>query len=118
MERLLAGQPQHTDGALTKANLHREAGVSRATMHRASALLAEWDQRVAAHPATRAQSRDREDLAKARADLRESRATQRRLQQQLDAAATVIATLAAENAALREQAGRSAVVIPLARSRT
>jgi hypothetical protein len=83
-----------------------------------SALLAEWDQRVAAHPATRAQGRDREDLAKARADLRESRATQRRLQQQLDAAATVIATLAAENAALREQAGRSAVVIPLARSRT
>ncbi|MFC5203799.1 hypothetical protein [Streptomyces kaempferi] len=45
MSRLLAGQPQHTDGALTKENLAREAGVSHATVHRATDILAEWDAR-------------------------------------------------------------------------
>ncbi|MFE3202405.1 hypothetical protein [Embleya sp. NPDC059237] len=34
--RLLAGVPEHTDGALTKENLAREAGVSHATVHRAA----------------------------------------------------------------------------------
>lgn len=32
MERLLSGQSTRTDGMLTKNNLWREAGVSRATM--------------------------------------------------------------------------------------
>ncbi|MER5466809.1 hypothetical protein ABT010_40610 [Streptomyces sp. NPDC002668] len=40
MARLLAGQPQHTSGALTKSNLAREAKVSHATMHRAQNVLA------------------------------------------------------------------------------
>ncbi|MGW0770070.1 hypothetical protein [Streptomyces sp. NPDC002676] len=43
MTRLLAGQPQRTDGALTKENLAREAGVSHATVHRATTILAEWN---------------------------------------------------------------------------
>ena len=34
MQRLLAGKSKRTDGRLTKANLHIEAGVSRATMNR------------------------------------------------------------------------------------
>ena len=41
MERLLAGKSKRTDGRLTKANLHIEAGVSRATANRAPAILAE-----------------------------------------------------------------------------
>lgn len=53
MERLLAGQPARTDGRLTKANLHVEAGVSRATMHRAAAVIAEWDAAVGAGSAPR-----------------------------------------------------------------
>lgn len=43
MARLLAGKPLHTDGALTKENLAREAQVSHATVHRALDVLAEWD---------------------------------------------------------------------------
>src|SRR3954470_22256874 len=46
MARLLAGEPLHTDGALTKENLAREAKVSHATVHRAEDVLAEWNARV------------------------------------------------------------------------
>ncbi|MGW0771819.1 hypothetical protein [Streptomyces sp. NPDC002676] len=46
MTRLLAGEPLHTDGALTKENLAREAQVSHATVHRAETILAEWDAKV------------------------------------------------------------------------
>lgn len=42
MEQLFAGRPAHTDGKLTKNNLWREAGVSRATMNRATNVLADW----------------------------------------------------------------------------
>ena len=40
-------RPLHTDGALTKENLAREAQVSHATVHRAEDILAEWDAKVA-----------------------------------------------------------------------
>ena len=42
MMRLLEGTSVHTDGRLTVANLAREAGVSRATANRATAVLAEF----------------------------------------------------------------------------
>ena len=42
MMRLLEGTSVHTDGCLTVANLAREAGVSRATANRATAVLAEF----------------------------------------------------------------------------
>jgi len=42
MARLLDGRPEHTDRALTIANLAREAGVSRATANRAADLLAKF----------------------------------------------------------------------------
>lgn len=117
MERLFAGSPQRTDGKLTKNNLWREAGVSRATMNRASAVLAEWDSRAGETPASALQRRHQEDLAEARRKLRETREECRRLQTQVDASATVIITVLAENAALRERlASRTAPVIPLGRS--
>jgi hypothetical protein len=46
MRRLLAGNATKTDGRLIKANLHVEAGVSRATMNRAAAVMGEWDAAV------------------------------------------------------------------------
>ncbi|MEU6557982.1 hypothetical protein ABZ915_48535 [Streptomyces sp. NPDC046915] len=46
MERLLANKHARTDGGLIKENLYKEAGVSRATMKRARAILTEWDQRM------------------------------------------------------------------------
>ncbi|MEV3858404.1 hypothetical protein AB0J38_29320 [Streptomyces sp. NPDC050095] len=114
MERLLTSNPQHTDGKLTKNNLCREAQVSRATMNRATELLAEWDERVGASPAgLREQQRDAE-LAKLRSKLRKSRQECRDLRDHVDAAATVIMTLLAENASLRKHtANHSAAVVPL-----
>lgn len=53
MQRLLAGQPNRTDGRLTKANLHVEAGVSRATMNRANAIIADWNTAVGTQSAPR-----------------------------------------------------------------
>ncbi|MFB8021994.1 hypothetical protein ACFC36_25865 [Streptomyces rubiginosohelvolus] len=119
MERLFSGRPTCTDGKLTKNNLWREAGVSRATMNRAAAVLVEWDSRVGQSPASQRDQRQTEEIALLRHRLKNSREELRRLQDQVDAAATVIATLLAENTALREQiTSRSAVVVPLARNQT
>ena len=46
MDRLLAGRPQRTNGRLIKDNLWKEADLSRATMNRATRILAEWNSRV------------------------------------------------------------------------
>ncbi|WP_329167556.1 hypothetical protein OHB49_45420 (plasmid) [Streptomyces sp. NBC_01717] len=46
MDRLLAGDPQHSDGSLTVASLAREAGTSRATAYRANDILELFRQRV------------------------------------------------------------------------
>ncbi|KUL28995.1 hypothetical protein [Streptomyces regalis] len=114
MERLFTGRPIRTDGKLTKNNLWREAGVSRATMNRATVLLAEWDNRVGRSPASLHDQHQQEEITRLRRQLRGIRQERQRLQQQVDAAATVIATLHAENAALREQLTNcSDVVVPL-----
>ncbi|WP_050506801.1 hypothetical protein [Streptomyces rimosus] len=75
MARLLAGEPLHTDGALTKENLAREAQVSHATVHRAGDVLAEWDAQVA-RPVLRTPgevARD-ETIADLRRQLRQAKA--------------------------------------------
>ncbi|CAL9278964.1 hypothetical protein [Streptomyces sp. SudanB182_2057] len=114
MERLLVGRPERTDGKLSKNNLWREAGVSRATMNRATAVLAEWDARTAASPAGLAQRRRDEKITDLRRRLHKGAEERRKLQGQVDAAATVIATLLTENAVLREQiAARSSVIVPI-----
>ncbi|MFE3166680.1 hypothetical protein [Streptomyces sp. NPDC059224] len=114
MERLLSGRPEHTDGKLSKNNLCREAGVSRATMNRATEILTEWDARTATSPAGVQQRRRDTELAELRSKLRKSNKKCRAPQDQVDAAATVIMTLLAENSALREQVSqRSATVAPL-----
>ncbi|MFF4575682.1 hypothetical protein [Streptomyces sp. NPDC001410] len=104
MTRLLAGQPQHTDGALTKENLAREAGVSHATVHRAAGVLTEWNAHVL-HPVRRTPSeRARGDtITTLRTQLTQAREQARELQGQLDALATVTANLYAENLALRRR---------------
>ncbi|MFD5234631.1 hypothetical protein ACFWJ5_40285 [Streptomyces qaidamensis] len=109
MERLFTGRPTRT-----KDNLWREAGVSRATLNRATVVLAEWDNRVGRSPASLRDQYQREEITRLRRQLRGNQQERQRLQQQVDAAATVIATLLAENAVLRGQlAKRSGVVVPL-----
>jgi hypothetical protein len=70
MERLLSGQPQQTDGKITKNNLCREAGVSRATMNRAPEILTEWDARTATSPAGVLQHQRTTEVAELRRKLR------------------------------------------------
>lgn len=103
MKRLLAGQPRHTDGRLTKANLGREAGVSHAALHRAKALLPEWDAAFAARgePAPVDQGRSDQETEELRTRLNGKTRECTELRRQLNAAATVLATLHYENNALR-----------------
>jgi chromosome segregation ATPase len=103
MERLLAGKSKRTDGRLTKANLHIEAGVSRATMNRATEVIADWNASVGTEPAPR----DAElaglqatvtELKKSVARLREHNSD---LERRNRAAVTVIAELNAQLQASR-----------------
>ena len=54
MQRLLSGAAVRTDGRLTVVNLAIEAGVSRATANRATAVLAEFRSAVAGRRAREA----------------------------------------------------------------
>lgn len=108
MARLLAGEPLHTNGALTKENLAREAQVSHATIHRAEDILVEWDAKVT-RPVLRSPGevqRD-EEIAKIRRQLRESKAELTQLHGKFDALAAVTANLYHENFALKRKLGTS-----------
>lgn len=104
MERLLAGTAERTDGRLIKENLYREAGVSRATMNRTRAVLAEWSRRV---DGTQPRDKEIEDLkqslAQQRVESRKLRERTKELEVQLTIAATTIAELHVENGLLRGQ---------------
>lgn len=113
MARLFNAKPQYTDGKLTKNNLWREAQLSRATMNRATDILAEWDSRIGDSHAGAARQRD-DKIDRLRSSLQAARLERHQLQDKLDAAATVIAALTNENAALRRQAmNSSASIVPL-----
>ncbi|MEV5331279.1 hypothetical protein [Streptomyces werraensis] len=104
LTRLLDGQPQHTDGALTKENLAREAGVSHATVHRATDILTEWNARVPRSVRRTPSERARDDTINTlRVQLTQARQSARQLQGRLDALATVTAHLYAENRTLRRR---------------
>jgi len=108
MARLLAGEPLHTDGALTKENLAREAKVSHASVHRAEEVLAEWDAKVA-RPVLHTPgevARD-ETIDNPRRQLREAKAQVTDVQGKFDALATVAANLYQENIALKKKLGNS-----------
>ncbi|HEY9326705.1 MAG TPA: hypothetical protein VIS09_00445 [Streptomyces sp.] len=104
MTRLFEGRPQRTDGRLTKENLYKEAQVSRATMNRAHAILAEWDAHLAAHGKTTLGEAKR-DAAIADLKKRLTKKTQEctLLENKLKAAHTAIAALYHDNQALRQQ---------------
>ncbi|MGW8330570.1 hypothetical protein ACWGLE_22080 [Streptomyces sp. NPDC055897] len=116
MTRLFEGRPQRTDGRLTKENLYKEAQVSRATMNRAHAILAEWDAHIAAHgKATPGEAKRDATIA----DLKKRLTTKTQectlLENKLKAARTAIAALFHDNEALRQQLDRdvSTTVTPI-----
>ncbi|KMV14517.1 hypothetical protein ACT17_29935 [Mycolicibacterium conceptionense] len=98
MQRLLAGQPKRTDGRLTKANLHTEAGVSRATMNRADAVLADWNAAVGTQAAPRDSkiAKLQEVVAKHKKSIAALRQRNTELERRNKAAVTVIAELHAQ----------------------
>lgn len=104
MQRLLAGTSKRTDGRLTKANLHIEAGVSRATMNRADAVIAEWNAAVGTQSAPRdAQVVElQETVSKLKRSVATLRQRNTELERRNQAAVTVIAEL---NAQLRASRG-------------
>jgi predicted RNase H-like nuclease (RuvC/YqgF family) len=119
MQRLLTGEAKRTDGRLIKTNLHIEVGVSRATMNRATAVIADWDAAVGTESAPRdaqlvALQETVSKLKEAVTKLREENTTLKRKNQ---AAVTVIAELSAQlqSASGHEPAG---TVTPLKKART
>lgn len=94
MNRLLAGQPRHTDGKLTKANLAREAQVSPATLYRTKSVIEAWNKRVTdTTPRNPEAEKLRGELAAKKARIRDLEGQTRKLKDDLTAAVTVIAEL-------------------------
>jgi chromosome segregation ATPase len=119
MKRLLDGNPKHTDGRLSKANLGREAGVSHATLFRAKTILSEWDDAVAAlGERTHQQARHANETNSLRGSLAKKTDECAELRRRLEAAATVIATLHHENTALRAQLNRQGTVVAISHQRS
>ncbi len=104
MQRLLAGKSKRTDGRLTKTNLHIEASVSRATMNRATAIIADWNAAVGAESAPRDARLVElgETVTKLRQTIAKLRQHNTELERRNQAAVTVIAEL---NAQLRASRG-------------
>jgi hypothetical protein len=103
MQRLLAGKPQRTDGRLTKTNLHLEAGVSRATMNRANAVIADWNAAVSTHdrPGDSQVAELQDNVSKLKQTVAKLRQRKTELEHKNQAAVTVIAELHAQLSAAR-----------------
>ena len=114
MDRLLAGRPQRTNGRLIKDNLWKEADLSRATMNRATRILAEWNSRVNACDAfTPAEARKNDEITTLRGKLADKTRECTQLHHQLDAAATAIAALHHDNTLLRQELDQRGRVVAL-----
>lgn len=125
MARLLDGRPVRTDGALTVANLAREAGVSRATANRAADLLAEFRAAEARHRRSspqalkqRIRTLEAELRAVRGAELAELRRLNRTLAQHIQMLTLQVAERDAVITRLQDELAQSreANVIPLRRS--
>lgn len=104
MDRLLSGTQQLTDGRLIKENLYKEAGVSRATMNRATSILAEWETKsVGPQPRDRTIEQLQQSDAEHRDIIKILRQEIRALEDQLTAAATAITELHVDNQILRDE---------------
>jgi septal ring factor EnvC (AmiA/AmiB activator) len=114
MERLLSGQPTRTDGRLTKANLHIEAGVSRATMNRATAVMKDWDSAVKtdATPRSRRVAELEATVTQLKTTMARLRQSNTELERKNQAAATVIAELSTQLASCRDDQPGTVTLLP------
>lgn len=110
MQRLLEGRPSRTDGALTIANLAREAGVSRATANRATDIIDRFRARLDTPPGEDLPATLRDRIRTLTAQIAEIK--HREHQEIADLRATVstlaqhVQALTLENQALRTQLER------------
>lgn len=108
MTRLLDGQPERCDGALTIANLAREAGVSRATANRDTSLIAAFRQAIRSTSTTSdgTPAALRERIRRLESDLaarkRDEHAELVRLRQTVHVLAQHVQALTLDNEALRQ----------------
>lgn len=105
MDRLLAGTPLRSDGALTVVSLAAEADVKRHVLtHRHTDLKDEFYARVRAQGHTPAsEAKLRVDLEDTRKRLAEAREENRRLRETAEAFARVVNVLTAENDQLKAE---------------
>ena len=117
MDRLLAGTPMRSDGALTVVSLAVEADVKRHVLtHRHTDLKDEFYARVRAQgrvPASEQELRD--ELKAARQKLAEAREENRQLKVSVEAFARIVNVITAENDRLtrRQTEQGSKTLIPL-----
>ncbi len=119
MQRLLTGNAKRTDGRLIKTNLHIEAGVSRATMNRATVLIADWEAAVGTESAPRDTQLAalQETVSKLKDSVAKLREENTALKRKNQAAVTVLAELSAQLRSARDQEP-TATVTPLKNGRT
>ncbi|GAA2396413.1 hypothetical protein [Mycolicibacterium llatzerense] len=112
MNRLLAGQSQHTDGRLTKTNLALEAGIGRATLYRQHDLLDEWTRRVVESDGMDLPSSTASTIARLTRQLADERDRRRESDRVAQGLAVVVAELyrQLESDSRHDSAGR---IIPL-----
>jgi septal ring factor EnvC (AmiA/AmiB activator) len=105
MDRLLAGTPLHSDGALTVVSLAIEAGVKRHVLtHRHTDLKDEFYARVRAQgriPASEQELRD--ELETTKQKLAQAREENRQLKASVEAFARIVNVLTTENDRLTQQ---------------
>ncbi|MFF3228937.1 hypothetical protein ACFYV7_39545 [Nocardia suismassiliense] len=104
---------------MVKDNLWKEAKVSRATMNRATRIMAEWDTRVAdCDGFTSGEARKNDELVTLRAKLADKTRECTELHHRLDAAATAIAVLHHDNTLLRQELDHSGQLVSLTAHRS
>jgi hypothetical protein len=117
MDRLLAGTPLRSDGALTVVSLAIEADVKRHLLtHRHTDLKDEFYARVRAQDRVPASEQElRDELKAAQQKLVEAREENRQLKASVEAFARIVNVLTVENDRLIQQQGKqgSKVLIPL-----
>ena len=117
MDRLLAGTPLRSDGALTVVSLAVEADVKRHVLtHRHTDLKDDFSARARAQgrvPASEQELRD--ELKATRQKLAEAREENRQLKASMEAFARIVNVLTAENVRLTRQQNEpgSKTLIPL-----
>src|SRR5439155_26642673 len=111
--------PNGPTAGSSRTNHWKEARISRATMNRASRIMADWDTRIAeCGGLTPGEARKNDELDTLRTKLTERTRECTQLHQQFDAAATAIAALHHDNTLLHAELDRTGNLVSLASRRS